>query len=70
VLLSSTFVVMELVCVLFLAVIGHLHGSPLDIQFSDVRYNKLTQLLVSDCKTNITEAINQALAGDFFLKKL
>ena len=57
---------MELVCLLFLAVIGHLHGSPLDIQFSDPKYSKLTQLLVGDCKTNITEAINQALTGDSF----
>jgi hypothetical protein len=31
-LLSSNFEAMELVCLLFLAVIGHLHGSPLDVQ--------------------------------------
>ena len=59
---------MELVCLLLLAVIGQLHGSPLSIQFSDARYTKLTQLLVSDCKTNVTGLINQALTGDFFNK--
>jgi hypothetical protein len=57
---------MELVYLLLLAVIGHLHGSPLSIQFSDPRYTKLTQLLVTDCKTNVTGLINQALAGEFF----
>jgi len=57
---------MKLACLLLLAAIGQLHGSPLDSEFYDPRFHKMTEVRVRDCKTNVTGLINQALAGDFF----
>jgi hypothetical protein len=57
---------MELLCLLFLTVIGHLHGSPLDMQFASPSYNKITELRVKDCQTDLIGLISQALAGDSF----
>ena len=59
---------MKLACLLLLAAIGHLHGSPLNIEFFDPRFQKLTEVRVRDCKTNVTRLINQGLAGDSFSK--
>jgi hypothetical protein len=62
---SFNFAVMKLLCLLFLAVIGH--GSSLQSTFSDHRYTKLTELNVGKCpmdETQLKSLINQKLGGN------